>query len=99
MLAHTWDCGGTNDLWRFDPAGHLMDDAGSGGFCLSLVNGVGPAVAMAPYAARLLSRLSLWPGHSTATVRGSCEGATTWELWWYPTTPSRVASRNQQTFR
>ena len=48
MLAHTWDCGGTNDHWRFDPAGHLMDDAGSGGFCLSLVNGVGPAVAMAP---------------------------------------------------
>ena len=59
MLAHTWDCGGTNDHWRFDPAGHLMDDAGSGGFCLSLVNGVGPAVAMAPCAARLLSRLLL----------------------------------------
>ena len=60
MLAHTWDCAGTNDHWRFDPAGHLMDDAGSGGFCLSLVNGVGPAVAMAPYAARMLPRLLLW---------------------------------------
>ena len=81
-----------------------MDDAGSGGFCLSLVNGVGPAVAMAPYAARMLPRLLLWLEPSSWTLNsnracGSCEGATTWELWWYPTTPSRVASRNQQTFR
>ena len=68
MLAHTWDCGGTNDHWRFDPAGHLMDDAGSGGFCLSLVNGVGPAVAMAPYAARMLSRLLLWLARSSWTL-------------------------------
>ena len=45
-----------------------MDDAGSGGFCLSLVNGVGPAVAMAPYAARMLSRLLLWLARSSWTL-------------------------------
>lgn len=46
MLVHTWDCGSTNDHWKFDSAGHLIDDAGGAGFCLSLVNGVGPAVEM-----------------------------------------------------
>ena len=71
MLAHTWDCGGTNDHWRFDPAGHLMDDAGSGGFCLSLVNGVGPAVAMAPYTARMLPRLLLWLEPSSWTLNSN----------------------------
>ena len=41
------DCGGTNDHWQLDNSGKMKDQAGSGNFCLSLVNGIGPAVEMA----------------------------------------------------
>ena len=40
----------------------------------------------------------LWHSKKPGFAR-RCESATTWEVWWYASTPSQVLSRNQHTFR
>lgn len=105
MLVHTWDCGGTNDHWKFDLAGHLIDDAGGAGFCLSLVNGVGPAVEMHECGSATTWEL-WWYEHSfdsnvalTNQVLVLIVVLVGTDLARYSTPPNSLASNNVHTFR